>query len=385
MPRLEQKFANVELHYNNSDVPKHRFEMSELANTMFCQMCGSETNYKCLTCNNPVCNKSAKCSISAPEETPGWKAGSSVAFCCSCEAATARTMCNDTGENSDQTKLKSSPGTSRLSNQSLNLKTKCKCLDLGEKIAVIDYAKSHPNLGARKIAEHFKTVRRQIQTILKNKESILALHKTCDERLKQKRQRTAKYSNVNQAVWEWYTMCRKSNIPVSGPMIQEEALLIAERLEIKDFTGSNGWLKKFKIQHNICIMAVAGEEGDVRPETVESWSERAREMTRGWNKEDVWNMDKTGNFWRGLPEKSLDERGKRCRGGKKAKQCNMWAFFVNTAGEKEDPIVIGKSAKPRCFKHLKDKTSPCKCRYFSNSKAWMNTDIMTDILFKLNR
>ena len=74
-------------------------------------------------------------------------------------------------------------------------------------------------------------------------------------------------------------------------MIQEEALLIAERLEIKDFTASNGWLEKFKKQHNICIMTVAGEEGDVRPETVESWSERAREITRGWSKEDIWNMD----------------------------------------------------------------------------------------------
>ena len=132
-------------------------------------------------------------------------------------------------------------------------------------------------------------------------------------------------------------------------------------------------------------MTVAGEEGDVRPETVESRSERAREITRGRNKEDVWNMDETSSFWRGLPEKSLDERGKRCRGGKKAKQRITWTFFVNAAGGKEDPIVIGKCSKPPCFKHLKEKTRPCKCRYFSNSKALMNTDIMTDILFKLKR
>ena len=135
----------------------------------------------------------------------------------------------------------------------------------------VHYANVHPHLGARKIAEHFKTGRTQIQTILKSKESILALYKTNDER----RQRMTKYSNINQAMWELYSMCRKSNIPLSGPMIQEEALLIAERLEIIDFTESNGWLEKFKKQHNICIMTVAGEEGDVRPETVESWCERA--------------------------------------------------------------------------------------------------------------
>ena len=301
--------------------------MSELANTVFCKTCGSETNYRCLTCNNPVCNKSANCSISAPEETLGWKAGSSVTFCCSCKAAAARpndkTTCSDTGENSAQTKLKSSPENSRLRNQGSNLKIKHRCLDLGEKVAG----------------------RTQIQTILKNKESILASHETGDERLKQKRQGTGKYSNVNQAVWKWYTSCRKSNIPVSGPMIQE-GVLIEEKLAIKDFTASNGWLEKCKKQHNV---------HDVRPETFESWGERAREITRGWNKEDVWNTDETGSFWRGLAEKSFDERGKRCSGGKKAKQRNTWAFFVNAAGEKEDPIVIGKSAKPRCFKNIKTK------------------------------
>ena len=191
-----------------------------------------------------------------------------------CKGAAARpndkTTCNDTGENSAQTKLKSSPENSRLRNQGSNLKTKRRCLDLGEKAAVINYAKGHPNLGARKITEHFKTGRMHIQTI----------HEKV-KRLKQGQQRTGKYSNLNQAVWEWYTLCGKSNIPLSGPLIQEEALLIAERLAIKDFTASNGWLEEFKKQHNVCMMTVIGEEGDVRPETVESWSERVQEITRG--------------------------------------------------------------------------------------------------------
>jgi hypothetical protein len=57
-------------------------------------------------------------------------------------------------------------------------------------------------------------------------------------------------------------------------------------------------------------MTVAGEEGGVNPETVESWNERAREITREWKKEDVWNMDETGSFWRGLPEKTLAKEGR---------------------------------------------------------------------------
>ena len=95
-------------------------------------------------------------------------------------------------------------------------------------------------------------------------------------------------------------------------------------------------------------------------------------------------MDETGSFWRGLPETSLNEKGRRCNGGKQAKQRNTWAFFVNAAGEKEDPIVIEKYAKPRCFKNLKDIKRPYRCCYFSNTKAWMTTEVMNEVLSRLN-
>jgi len=38
-------------------------------------------------------------------------------------------------------------------------------------------------------------------------------------------------------------MCRNSNIPVSGSMLQEEATLIAEKLEISDFVAPMAGLK----------------------------------------------------------------------------------------------------------------------------------------------
>ena len=100
--------------------------------------------------------------------------------------------------------------------------------------------------------------------------------------------------------------------------------------------------------------------------------------------EDVWNMDETGSFWKGLPETSLIETGKRCKVGKQAKQRNTWAFFVNAVGEKEDRIVIGKYAKPRCLSKLKDIKSPYGCWYFSNLKAWMYTEIMKEVVTRLN-
>ena len=49
------------------------------------------------------------------------------------------------------------------------------------------------------------------------------------------------------------------------------------------------------------------------------------------------------------------------------------------------PIVIGKAASPRCFKGLKDKKNPLGVPYYLKAKAWMNSDIMFDVLTKTNR
>ena len=68
-------------------------------------------------------------------------------------------------------------------------------------------------------------------------------------------------------------------------MLQEEALLIAEKLGIIGFSASNSWLESFKKEHGICNKSVA-EEADVRTETVKSWCEGTREITRGWNPEN---------------------------------------------------------------------------------------------------
>ena len=42
--------------------------------------CFGLSKYVCLKCAKPLCNKSKKCSVPADEDSPGWKAGVSVAY-----------------------------------------------------------------------------------------------------------------------------------------------------------------------------------------------------------------------------------------------------------------------------------------------------------------
>ena len=56
-----------------------------------------------------------------------------------------------------------------------------------------------------------------------------------------------------------------------------------------------------------------------------------------------------GSFFRALPDKSLSEKAKKCKGGKKSKERLTVALIASATGEKMKPIVIGKYANPRCL------------------------------------
>ena len=76
----------------------------------------------------------------------------------------------------------------------------------------------------------------------------------------------------------------------------------------KEFKASNGWLEKWKNQHNLKQRNVASKEGDVNDDTVCSLMERVKELTLGYARQDIWNMYELGAFWLVLPEKSLTEK-----------------------------------------------------------------------------
>ncbi len=55
----------------------------------------------------------------------------------------------------------------------------------------------------------------------------------------------------------------------------------------------------------------------MRGETVQSWKERLPEILRGYSKEDIWNIDETGVFWRALPETGFGQKGRHAEVGRR--------------------------------------------------------------------
>ena len=121
---------------------------------------------------------------------------------------------------------------------------------------------------------------------------------------------------------------------------------------------------------------------------MKSWIERIPELVRGYKLGDIWNIDELGLFFKLLPDKGLIEKAKSKKSGKKTKVHLTVAFFVNADGQKVDePVIIWKSKKPRCFKSLqgRDLSRPLGIHYLANNKAWMNSEIMSDVLKRLDR
>ena len=71
----------------------------------------------------------------------------------------------------------------------------------------------------------------QVQEILKAKETIIADFKTHAPASRKRSGGTRyMYHDIDKAVYEWYRLARERLVPVTGPMLQSESLLLAKEL-----------------------------------------------------------------------------------------------------------------------------------------------------------
>ena len=95
--------------------------------------------------------------------------------------------------------------------------------DVEKKVEVIEHVKKNLGLGSRNIAEAFECGKMQIQSILLHINTIVAKYKGSGLSSERKWHHTAEYTEVNDAVYKWYCLARQWCVPVSVPLLQEEA------------------------------------------------------------------------------------------------------------------------------------------------------------------
>lgn len=254
-------------------------------------------------------------------------------------------------------------------------------LDLNTRVKVI-HASERDKLSAKQIMKMFNIGKTQVYDILKKKTEILKLWENCaNGKIKRERRKTAN-EDINEIMWNWFVSVRAKNHRVSGPMIQEYAKKVAQKLGTTEFIASNGWLDSFRKRHQIVFNELCGESSDVNSEITEEWIAKLPSIIEGYKHENIVNGDETGLFFHALPSKSLCLIGEKCSGGKLCKE-RLTVFLCSfMSGKMEKPLVIGKAAKPRCFKNMDIWKLPIEWR--SNKKAWMTSHIMKECLTAFN-
>lgn len=191
-----------------------------------------------------------------------------------------------------------------------------------------------------------------------------------------------KYEELENVLLVWFQQARNLNYPVNGGVVTEKAKEIAARLNITEFSGSTGWLDRFRSRHGIVYRQISGEAESVNDDDIASWKDNVLpSLLYDYAPEDVYNADEFGLFYKLMPDKSFVFKNETCHGGKMSKErLTVLACTNSTGTHKLKLVVIGKSRSPRCFKNVR--TFPCD--YLSQSHAWMTGELFTNWIQQLD-
>ncbi|GFO17972.1 hypothetical protein PoB_004447700 [Plakobranchus ocellatus] len=209
-----------------------------------------------------------------------------------------------------------------MKQKNLNIEMKLKLLaDVDKKLLL-----------KKKIAAKYDIPHNTLSIIMKNREHPKPDFKNLPPECK--RQRQCGRADVDSALFKWCKQAQSINAPVSGPIMQPQAELIAAELGEVDFKASSEWLDCFKYRHDIVYKTACAEAASVDQTVCFYLADHCSEWTlQHWRTIPLktFPADKTGLFFRCLPDKTYTFKGKKCSGDKQAKDrltagLHVWSF-----------------------------------------------------------
>ena len=171
---------------------------------------------------------------------------------------------------------------------------KRKSLSFAEKKELCEWKRDNPLYNQEDLSNKFDISVPQVCRILKEKDKWLSIDVSNKKFSNQKRDRGAKFPEIESALYLWMQQALASNLTITGDVLKAKALNFAIRLQITTFTASDGWLTKFKKRYNIRQINKAGEANSAPLETLEEEREILQEIIESYDLCDVYNVDETG-------------------------------------------------------------------------------------------
>ena len=273
---------------------------------------------------------------------------------------------------------------------STKTKRKLKTLSYKEKYEIIQFVDANPSMKRTDIAEKFGIARPTLYDLLeKNRQKIIdTIEKGETVATKKgtvKRIKHVSFEDVDSALLKWFhQVLAKPEIRVHGEMLLLKARKFAGEFGHKDADKiDDNWIDRFKARYDIGRVLKAGESGGVNTEIVAEWKQgKLKDICKRYNPKDIFNADETGLFYLMLPENTLGFKGQSHHGKKESRVRITLLVASNMDGSEKLPMyAIGKSKKPRAFKHVRSLPLP----YSANKKAWMTSTLFDEWMRKLDR
>lgn len=249
-------------------------------------------------------------------------------------------------------------------------------LSLEDKVKILK--KLDENVRANRLALDFGVSTSAISQIKKQKEQIYEAVSESDQEAKKKTLHKAEYDEMETKLYGWFLKQRERNCPINGPIFKAKARDIFKSVypekEEKNFLASDGWFRNFKRRRGLRFLKVCGEilSSDTTAITPFVHQFRAKIDEMQLTNEQLYNADESALFYKLLPDKTyVAACEKTAPGGKMKKERVTFMLCSNAEGtNKIKPLVIGKSAKPRCFNGFDN-----PLEYDNSKNAWMTTII----------
>lgn len=248
--------------------------------------------------------------------------------------------------------------------------SKRKDLSLREQVDAIREVEAGSSL--RKVAVKFGVSHQQISRALKRKEEVLdSYHLNSNPDRKRARQGHAPL--LEERLMAWFREMRAKKAEISGPLLLEKARALSDEIGV-GMQFSDSWITRFKERNHLKFATLHGEAGGADTASANHWiKEVLPTILAEYEPHNVFNLDETGLVYRATPEGTFVCAEEDHHGRKKSKERITIGLVVSMAGEKLRPLVIGKSAKPRCFRSENILSLPLF--YEANGRAWMTGEI----------
>lgn len=255
-----------------------------------------------------------------------------------------------------------------------------KPMDLKTKLAILqDFEK---NCKVRDICKKYDVKRSNIYKLKLNKNKIEDFASNAStSTMKFKKNRTSSFPELEAQLYSWFLRERELKNIVSNELLMIKAKEIFHTLQVqstdKNFSCSDGWLNNFKKRHGIRILTLAGEKGSCDESVIPVFLRNFQNILaeNGYDPEQIYNCDETGLVFKGLPRRTNVSSNEKTAPGKKVPKERVTIMpCVNATGNHKLPLMmIGKSAKPRCFKGIS-----VPLYYRSSKNAWQTTTLFKE-------